>query len=212
MPESFPTRRPAGALLQRFGRFLLPLVRWRIEGELPANPKFVLILYPHTSNWDLFYGLISAAALGLLTEYEYGFMVKHTVLKAPIVGPIVRRLGGIGIDRSSSFNAVDQMVTVFSHHDRLMLGITPEGTRKRTSYWKSGFFHIARRANVPVVLTYLDYGRRVGGIGPVVHLTGDVETDLADIRHFYAPIRACHPEDAGKIDFRPDDRAREGAK
>lgn len=192
-------RRP----LQWLSKLLLPLIGWRVEGRLPAAPKFVLIVYPHTSNWDVPIGFLCAHALGLLAEFPYAFMVKDSALRWPLIGPFLRRLGGIGINRSASFNAVDQMAAVFRQRERLMLAITPEGTRRKTPYWKSGFYHIARQAQVPIVLGYLDYKRRAGGLGPSLMPTGDVEADLEFIRHFYARVSGLYPEQAGEIQFKP---------
>jgi 1-acyl-sn-glycerol-3-phosphate acyltransferase len=194
--------RPARRPLQWLGKFLLPLIGWRVEGRLPDSPKFVLIVYPHTTNWDLVIGLICAHAIGLLAEFPYGFMVKDSAIKWPIIGSIVKRLGGIAINRRANFNAVEQMAEIFRQRERLMLAITPEGTRKRTEYWKSGFYHIAHAANVPVVLAYLDYKRRAGGLGPTITLTGEVQADLEVIRKFYARITPLYPHEAGEIRFK----------
>jgi 1-acyl-sn-glycerol-3-phosphate acyltransferase len=190
--------------LQRLGQFLLRVIGWRVEGDLPDVPKFVLIVHPHTSNWDLPIGLICAHAIGLLAGWPYGFMVKDTALGWPVVGPLVRWLGGIGIDRTSRYNAVEQMVAVFSRQDRLMLAITPEGTRRRTGYWKSGFYYIALGARVPIVLAFIDYKRRTAGLGPVIVPSDDVEADLARMRAFYAGVTPRYPEQAGEIRFKPD--------
>lgn len=193
-----PTRR----WLQRLAHLILPLIGWRVEGRLPEADKFILIVYPHTSNWDLPVGLVCAHALGLLAQWPYGFMVKDAALKWPVIGQLIRRLGGIGIDRSSNSNAVDQMVAVFEKSERLFLAITPEGTRKRTDHWKSGFYHIARKANLPIVLAYLDFKRRAGGLGPALIPTGDIEADLQRMREFYARVTPLYPEKASDIRFR----------
>jgi len=204
MPDTTAIRRPGSRPMQWLARALLPLIGWRVEGHLPAAPKFVLIVYPHTSNWDLVVGLICAHALGLLAEFPYGFMVKDNVIKWPLIGPLVRALGGIAINRRANFNAVEQMAEVFRKRERLMLAITPEGTRKRTDHWKSGFYHIARAADVPVVLGYLDYERRAGGLGPTLTVTGDVEADLGVMRAFYARITPLFPHEAGEIRFKAE--------
>src|SRR5436190_240273 len=107
-------RRPKSQVYRKIAQALGRLIGWRVEGHLPPERKFVAILYPHTSNWDLPIGVLCATALGLFTEFENGFMVKDTVVKAPVIGPIVRWFGGIGVDRSAKFNAVDQMVARFN--------------------------------------------------------------------------------------------------
>jgi len=187
---------------QRVARFLLPLIGWRVEGELPDAPKFVLVVAPHTSNWDVPIGLLCAYGLGLLFPWPYGFMVKAPVFRWPLVGPLMRWLGGIPIDRSAAHNLVEQMVDAFQRRECLMLAITPEGTRKRTAYWKSGFYHIALAARVPIVLAYLDYGRKVGGLGPTLWPSGDMDADLEIIRNFYAGVTAKFPHQFGEVRFK----------
>jgi 1-acyl-sn-glycerol-3-phosphate acyltransferase len=187
---------------QRIAKFLLPLIGWRVAGDLPDMPKFVLVVAPHTSNWDVPVGLLCAYALGLLFPWPYGFMVKAPVFRWPLVGPLMRWLGGIPIDRSAANNVVEQMVEAFRRSDRLMLAITPEGTRQRLGYWKSGFYHIALKAGVPIVLAYLDYGRKAVGLGPTLWPTGDVEADLDVIRNFYTGVTAKFPAQVGEISFK----------
>ena len=191
--------------VQRVARFLLPLVGWSVEGDLPDAPKFVIVVAPHTSNWDVPVGLLCAYALGLLFPWPYGFMVKAPVFRWPLVGPLVRWLGGIPIDRRAPNNVVDQMADAFQQHERLMLAITPEGTRKKTTYWKSGFYHIALKARVPIVLAYLDYGRKVSGLGPTIWPSGDADADLELIRDFYAGVTAKFPHQFGEVRFRPQE-------
>jgi 1-acyl-sn-glycerol-3-phosphate acyltransferase len=191
-------------LFQQFARLVVKAAGWRVEGELPAVPKFVLILHPHTSNWDVPYGMFAAHALGLLTPWPYGFMVKDTALRWPALGGILRWLGGVGIDRTSRFNAVEQMTQLFQRSERLMLAITPEGTRRHTKYWKSGFYYIALGAHVPIVPAYIDYGQRRAGLGPVFWPSGNVEADLDYLRAFYADKYGLHRHQAGDIRFRPE--------
>jgi 1-acyl-sn-glycerol-3-phosphate acyltransferase len=191
--------------VQQAARLLLPLIGWKVEGDLPDVPRFVLVVAPHTSNWDVPVGLLCAYALGLLFEWPYGVMIKAPALRWPVVGPLLRRLGGIPIDRSAPNNVVEQMVEAFQARERLMLAITPEGTRKKTAYWKSGFYHIAVAARVPIVLAYLDYGRKAGGLGPTIWPSGDAEADLALIRDFYAGITARFPHQFGEIRFKPQE-------
>jgi 1-acyl-sn-glycerol-3-phosphate acyltransferase len=188
--------------VQQVARFLLPLVGWSVEGDLPDVPQFVLVVAPHTSNWDVPVGLLCAYALGLLFPWPYGVMVKAPVFRWPLAGPLMRWLGGIPIDRSAPNNVVDQMADAFQQHERLMLAITPEGTRKKTPYWKSGFYHIALKARVPIVLAYLDYARRVGGLGPTIWPSGDADADLELIRDFYAGVTAKFPHQFGEVRFK----------
>ena len=110
-------------------------------------------------------GLTCAYAMGL-TRWPYGYMMKSSAARWPILGRFMRAVGSIPIDRNGARNMVEQMTAVFQQHTRLMLAITPEGTRSKTAYWKSGFYHIAKAAGVPIVLAFLDYERRVVGLGP----------------------------------------------
>jgi 1-acyl-sn-glycerol-3-phosphate acyltransferase len=137
------------------------------------------------------------------------WMIKNDWMKGPM-GPAMRRVGAIGINRSRNTNVVDQMVEQFRTHDSFVLGIPPEGTRAHTKYWKSGFYHIARGANVPVVTGYLDYARKRAGLGPAITMTGDVRADMEKIRAFYAeknPVGHT-PADYGPIRLREEDAAR----
>ena len=106
----------------------------------------------------------------------------------------MRWLGGIPIDRSKTNNVVASTIDVFNAHDKLVIIVPPEGTRNKVSYWKTGFYHIAAGANVPIVLGYVDYQRKAGGIGPTVMPTGDIEADMQEIRSFYTGVTGKHPE------------------
>lgn len=162
--------------------------RWRVEGELPPA-KCVIIAAPHTSNWDMPFMLMAAYVIG----FRISWMGKHTLFWGPF-GPLMRALRGIPVDRRSPQNLVQQVAARFATSDELVLAVPPEGTRKAVEYWKSGFYQIARAAGVPVVLGFLDFERKVGGLGPVVHLTGDVHADMDRIRAYYRDIRGKHPE------------------
>ena len=197
MTSTVPTAPAAGR--QRLGRWLARVIGWQVEGALPDFPKFVLIVYPHTSNWDMPIGLIGGYALGLLSGWPYGFMVKDSALRWPVLGSVLRAIGGIGIDRSRNNNAVEQMVAVLGQRERLMLAITPEGTRRRTDYWRTGFYRIAVGARVPIVPAYLDYARSVVGLGPTLHPSGNLEADFEVIREFYRHVTPKFPHEAGEM-------------
>lgn len=182
----------------------LRLAGWQFEGELPPEKKYVLLAVPHTSNWDGLLLVLLARSVGL----EMRWMIKDSWFKGPL-GPVIRGVGAIGIDRSRRTNVVDQMIAEFAKHDALVVAIPPEGTRKRVDHWKSGFYHIARGANVPVVLGYLDFARKRAGLGPAITLTGDVHADMDSIRAFYAE-RAPTPHDPtkyGPLRLREEDSA-----
>jgi len=155
----------------------------KIVGEMPDLPKFVLIGAPHTTNWDL----PNTLAAGLHYGVGVHWMGKDGIFKWPF-GGLMRWLGGIPVDRSKRNNAVEQMVAYFDAHDELIVVIPPEGTRSHVDRWKSGFYHIATGARVPIVMAFMDYKAREVGIKGVFYPTGDYEADLAQIQAVYAPM------------------------
>jgi len=165
-------------------RALLRLTGWRITGELPDVPKLVIIGAPHSSNWDGVWSLAFKVALRL----DVRFIIKNDYTKG-VLGPLVRGLGGIGIDRNAAHDVVTQMRQQFARRDKLWLGITPEGTRKTVKKWKSGFWHIARAAHVPVQLLYFHYPDRTIGLGPLIELSDDLDADMARIRALFRGYR-----------------------
>ncbi|MBK8066065.1 MAG: lysophospholipid acyltransferase family protein [Rhodanobacteraceae bacterium] len=173
-------------LLRLFSLAFLRITGWKVEGELPhGTTKCVLIAAPHTSNWDLPYTLMVAFALRLHVYW----MGKHSLFKWPF-GPVMRWLGGIPVDREKSGNLVAASAAAIEAADGpLQLAVPPEGTRGKTRHWKTGFYYIALTAQVPIVLAYMDYARKVSGLGPVFQPTGDVAADMAAIKRFYAPIK-----------------------
>ena len=184
-----------------FANMLLRLFGWRAEGSLDDLPKCVLVVAPHTSNWDFPVMLALAIALRIKATW----MGKHTLFRPPF-GWLMRWLGGLPIDRGARHNVVEQAVESFRTRDRLVLAVLPEGTRKRTPYWKSGFYHIAMGAKVPIALGYADYRRKVGGIGRVIVPSGDVDADMALIREFYSGMAGKRPEQFGEIRLKSQER------
>ena len=170
------------------------LTGWKVSGRLPPEPKLVVIGAPHTSNWDFVVMLAVVRSLGI----RVSFMAKHTLFRRPFGGPM-RRLGGIPIRRHLRASAVEQMAAAFEAADSLILIMTPEGTRSRGEGWKSGFYHIAKTAGVPIVLASIDYASKRAAIGPALTPSGDIRADMDVIRAFYAGTRGKHPEDASVI-------------
>jgi 1-acyl-sn-glycerol-3-phosphate acyltransferase len=168
---------------------VLKISGWRKEGQVPDFPKFVAISAPHTSNWDLLFALLLAFAF----DIKISFMGKNSLFRPPF-GALFKWLGGIPIDRGKPTGMVEKSIEAFHANEKMILVIAPEGTRTRAARWRSGFYHIARGAQVPIVLAYLDYGRKAGGIGPAIIPTGDIEGDMKQIRTFYAHITPKHPE------------------
>jgi 1-acyl-sn-glycerol-3-phosphate acyltransferase len=181
-------------------RAWLRLTGWAPEGELPRAERFVLIAAPHTSNWDLAYLLALAEVYGLRVSW----MGKHTLFRPPF-GALFRTLGGIPIRRHERGDRVTAMAKEFAARDRFALVVPSEATRSWAPYWKSGFYHIARQAEVPIVLGFLDYRRRRGGFGPSLLPTGNVAKDMDVIRAFYADKVGKHPEQFGPVRLREEE-------
>jgi 1-acyl-sn-glycerol-3-phosphate acyltransferase len=188
------------ALKRWIGRSFLWAAGWKMDGERPPADRYVIIAAPHTSNWDMPFML----AMAFVYDIPVRWMGKHTLFKPPL-GVFFERLGGIAIRRERPGGMVSQMVEHFKNNESLVLMVPAEGTRSHVDYWKSGFYHIARAADVPVVLSYLDFGRKVGGIGPSLKLTDDVRADMDKIRAFYTGIEGLRPENVGVIRLREED-------
>ena len=180
IPEDLPTR--GNRFTRRVWQLLLHLIGWDFEGTVPNLPRFVIIGAPHTSNWDFVVAMLIIGTLGMRVTW----LGKHTIFRWPL-GVLLRRLGGIPVDRSKSHGIVDQATEAFSHTDQLVVGMAPEGTRRRTRQWKTGFYHIAAGAGVPIVPAYLDFRRKRVGMGSPVMPTNDLKRDLGTLQEFYAP-------------------------
>lgn len=181
-------------LLLGISLFLLKILGWKKRGDLPDLDKYVVVLAPHTSNWDLFYAILIAYAL----KIDARFMAKKELFRGPLYF-LMMWLGGIPVDRSLSSNTVDQMISTFNESSKFILALAPEGTRGKMNYWKSGFYHIAVKAHVPILLVYLDYAGKTGGAGSLIYPTGDMEQDMQAIRNFYQTVQARHPEKTGRV-------------
>ena len=178
-------------VLRGFSLAFLKLTGWKVVGQLPANGRTsVLIAAPHTSNWDLPYTLMVAIALRL----NIYWMGKEQIFKPPFRG-LMMWLGGIPIRRESANNVVAASVAALQTADGpLQLVVPPEGTRSKARYWKTGFYYIATGARVPIVMAFMDYERKVSGLGPVFEPTGNLEADMAAIQAFYAPFKGKNPD------------------
>ncbi len=162
---------------------------WTEERMIPVERKFVVIAAPHTSNWDFPYFLGLAQKLDL----PLSFMGKKSLFRGPFAN-VMKELGGIPVDRSKSVNMVDQMIAEFKKRDTFMLTIAPEGTRGKVREWKTGFYHIAVGAGVPIVCGLMDYKRKHGGLGPAIWPTGDYDKDMAKVAEYYRSCTPRHPE------------------
>lgn len=180
--EALPRR--GNAVLAAFGRLALRVLGWRIEGAIPDVPKLVIAVAPHTSNWDFAVGVAAMFALDL----RLSFLGKHTLFRGPF-DALLRWMGGIPVDRASPHGVVAECVRAFGASDRRLLALAPQGTRKGTGRFHSGFLHIARGAGVPVLPAALDYDARCVRLGPLMRPCDDVEADLSRIEAYFAPVR-----------------------
>lgn len=189
--------KPLSPIVMRLSRALFKLQGWTLVGEIPYS-KAVYVCAPHTSNWDVWFWLLAAWSFGIRPHW----MGKHTLFKWPL-GILIRWTGGVPTDRSGNNNVVDQIAGIFNRHDVFMLGVATEGTRKYTDHWKSGFYYMALKANVPIVLSFLDYPTKSGGIGPCFMPSGDVDKDMEIIRAFYADKIPKYPQNKSEVRLLP---------
>ena len=185
------------------GGTLLRVAGWKVVLAQPVPARCVLIFYPHTSNWDTAIGLCVKFMIGLSIR----FAGKDTLFKVPFLGPLLVRWGGIPVNRREHTGFIEQMTAEFRRNAEFRLALAPEGTRSRTEHWKSGFYHLARAADVPLALGFIDYPQRMLGVGAYLDLTGDPATDMARIRAFYAGKRGRHPENQSPIQLRDESPA-----
>lgn len=185
----------SSALMHGFGRLLFAVSGWTIVGHKPDLAKYVLIAAPHTSNWDALW-LIGAAGV---ERMEVSFLAKRSLFVGPL-GVFLRALGVIPLDRGQHHHLVERAVDWLRRADRFSIGMFPEGTRRRTEGWRTGFYRIALLAEVPVALVYLDYRKREIGMFPeLFHPTGDLERDFARLRELYEPCVAARPEGCSPV-------------
>jgi 1-acyl-sn-glycerol-3-phosphate acyltransferase len=189
---------PRPSLLRRTALGLLALAGWRSVMVWPPEPRGVIIVYPHTSNWDFVLGMLFKVGNHLPANW----IGKQEMFPWPFTG-LLQWLGGIPLDRKHSRGFLDALVEEFRRRDWMWVAIAPEGTRAHTDHLKSGFYQIALAADVPVALAYIDYGTRTLGIDTYLRMTGDRDADMAKIREFYAGKRGRRPELAGELRLRP---------
>ncbi len=187
VPDAVPQRGNRVSLF--LGQAYMALIGWRLAGELPNLPKFVLIVAPHTSNMDFFVGMAPLFALGL----RLSFMAKKPLFWEPF-GTYLRWLGGVPIDRHASGGSVQEAVKQFNLREKFILVITPEGTRTKVERWKTGFYIIAQKAGVPIVPLTFDYGHHEFHFGPLLMPTGDMKKDIEILQSFYDRSQARNPD------------------
>lgn len=181
-------------MLARLSYWILKQLGWTLNVDLPEINKYVAIAAPHTSNWDFPLGILAAKAINL----KVNWLGKHSMFRWHS-GWFFRLIGGIPIDRSGGKNYKQQLTDLFDRSEYLVLALAPEGTRSKLDHWKTGFHSIARAANVPVLMAYLDWGNRQVGIGGMFYPTDDIEKDFCVIREFYKDRRGKNPENESLI-------------
>lgn len=186
-------------LLHWFGRLVIWLFGWKVQAEPLPGKKFILIGAPHTSNLDFLLMLATSFVLRL----RLFWMGKHTLFRAPF-GWVARRLGGLPINRTAQHGVVNQIAQYMKKADELILVVAPAGTRKQTDHWKSGFYWIAVKSEVPLVCGYIDYGKKTVGLGMSFLPSGDVSTDMERIRTFYKDIEGRFPHKKTTIRLREE--------
>ena len=181
------------------GRMWMGFFGWTVEAELLPGRKFILIGAPHTSNLDFFFMMATSFVLRL----KLFWMGKHTIFRGPF-GWLFKRLGGLPINRTAQHGVVEQVADQMRAVDELILVVAPSGTRKHTDHWKSGFYWIASKAQVPIVCGYLDYGRKKAGLGLSIVPSGDVRADMERIRAFYKDVQGRFPQGQTTIRLREE--------
>lgn len=184
---------PLAEILRAVWLFLYRLAGWKVSGTMPQTRKFVLIAAPHTSNWDL--PIMLAVAMHYRIKLHW--MGKDSLFKGPF-GWAMYAMGGLPIDRSKNNDVVGQMVEHYKNRDELIIAIPPEGTRGKVREWKTGFYHIAHGAGVPIVCGFLDFPNKTGGVSFSFETTGDYEKDIAPVKEFYSTVQGKH-KDQGPV-------------
>ncbi len=180
-------------MLAYISRLVLGLFGWKVVGEFPEGDRYVVLAAPHTSGWDFVWGRLYYNSI----YKSVRFMIKEKFFFFPL-NIWIRSLGAIPVKTDRKSGMVNQMVREFEIRDKFLLTITPEATRKRVNRWKKGFYHIAIKANVPIVLGYIDYQKKELGVSKIIHPSDDMQADLEIIRKFYENITAKFPENYNK--------------
>ena len=175
---------------------LVKLAGWRTHVVPPRTSSYVMIGAPHTTNWDLLLALVLITVEGIPLR----IMGKDTLFRWP-TGIFMRAIGAIPVNRRENTSMVDQIAERFSQNPDLIIGLAPEGTRSKVRNWRSGFYYIALKAQVPIVMAYLDYANKVVGLGPSIIPTGDIDADFEIIREFYSQITGKYPHKQGPIEL-----------
>lgn len=181
-------------MLTFLSKWILKLLGWTTLADFPREKKYVVVAAPHTSNWDFPLGILAAKALKL----EIAWIGKHTLFRWPY-GWFFRAIGGIPVHRDESRNLISQIAAIIDAADELVMAVAPEGTRSKTDHWKTGFWHIAKAAKVPIALAYLDFGKKQVGLGGTFYPSDNIEKDFDLIRNYYKDHRGKNPANESLI-------------
>ncbi|MBC3927115.1 1-acyl-sn-glycerol-3-phosphate acyltransferase [Undibacterium sp. CY21W] len=190
-------------LTQRVALRLLSCIGWKVHFRPLPGPRGIIIVYPHTSNWDFPIGVLAKLAIGM----PFYFIAKSSLFEGftgATIGRIIRALGGEPVERGVSTGAISRLAEKVNQSDWYWMVIAPEGTRSRKPYWRSGFYHITCAARVPLGCAYFDFRRKEVSLVDYLELSGDIDGDLAKIRGIYDGVQGCRPQLASPIQFRPD--------
>ncbi len=190
--------RPKRTRLQALAQWAIKSLSWQLDLNIPEAQSFVLIGAPHTSNWDFVFTMLLIYASGI----KISWIGKDSLFRPPF-GSLFRRLGGIAVNRSVRQDFVGQIVAQFQQDKKLVVAISPEGTRSKSDYWKTGFYYMALGAQVPIVMGYIDYQQKVVGLGPCFYPSGNIQADFEQIKAFYAAKVGKYPHKQGTIQLRP---------
>jgi len=182
---------------QHSARFILRLVGWRLVDDTPPEPKYILVGAHHTSNWDWAIGFFMMAGLGLKPRW----IGKDSLFKG-FAGPIMRWLGGISVVRGAREDFVGQIVDVYNNSKELVIALAPEGTRDYVDHWKTGFYHIAKDARISVAMAFLDYSKKICGIGGHFIPSDNLKADMKILREFYEEVVGKFPEKQGLVQIK----------
>ena len=175
-------------------RFILKLTGWQLDEQQPTANRYVLIGYPHTSNWDFVLGMLARGAM----DVPLNWVAKHSMFWGPF-RPLFIAMGGVPINRAKTSGFIQKNIELFLARENFVLGIMPEGTRTKTDRLKTGFYHIANGADVPIALGYLDYKKKKLGVGKVIKTTGNIESDFEIIKDFYGDKTGFNPGKQSKL-------------
>ena len=200
MPDTNHPARRCNVIAYLIGSAVMKLFGWEVEGRVPDSKKMIVIAAPHTTNWDFIF------LLGAAYRFRLGinWLGKNTLFP-PVFGSFLKYLGGVPVDRSKHTNMVQTLTDSIEHAEDFTLIIPPAGTRRKTDYWKSGFYQIAVSAGIPLVCGYLDYEKKVAGLGLSFIPTGEMKQDMDRIREFYRPIVGKYPEKTSIIRLKEED-------